>query len=110
MATWLTENEDFETSKVLFLPYIYGKPGDYNTLFTGVNNCLVNAESAGLKTCIIKADQPLYIKIRDIISSKILSDLFVCGRLGSFYTAMSYIGCIGFVMSGSGIEQALGTV
>lgn len=107
----LTNGEDFITSKVLFLPFIYGKPSDYNTLFTSIKDCADNCQKVGLKTCIITADQPLYIKIRDIISSQTWPDnLLVVARLGQFHTDMSFLGSIGYIMSGSGLEQALGTV
>ena len=31
-------------------------------------------------------------------------------RLGGFYTMMSFIGSVGTMMRGSGLEEALGTV
>ena len=54
-------------------------------------------------------DQPLFAKADDIVQASPEIDLnFV--RLGGFHLIMSYMGSIGFIMRGSGIETLLGTV
>jgi len=51
--------------------------------------------------------QPLWLKAVEIIQAKSLN--IVC-RLGGFHTMMSFIGSIGSMMKGSGLEEALETV
>ncbi|KYN15739.1 hypothetical protein ALC57_12036 [Trachymyrmex cornetzi] len=56
-------------------------------------------------------DQPLYIKSRDIVAATNLSDTTqVVVRLGGFHTILSFLGCIGYIMAGSGIKEALNTI
>ena len=56
--------------------------------------------------CII-VDQPLWIKAVEITKAKSTND--VC-RLGGFHTVMNFIGSIGTMMKGSGLEEAFGIV
>lgn len=57
-------------------------------------------------------DQPLYIKACDIISScpenSDLSTIIV--RLGGFHLLMSFMGCIGYIMDGSGLKELFSVV
>ncbi|GFU56056.1 uncharacterized protein TNCV_3405201 [Trichonephila clavipes] len=63
------------------------------------------AKQLNMRTCILTIDQPLYMKARDIASVVCLSnEVLVAVRLGSFHTAMSYMGSIGYIMAGSGIK------
>ena len=55
----------------------------------------------------ITFDQPLWIKAMDIITNKSMN--IVC-RLGGFHTLMSFMGSIGKMMKGSGLEESLETV
>ena len=49
-------------------------------------------------------DQPLWYKASGIIAKKKLN--IIC-RLGGFHTLMSFLGAVGDMMSGSGIEELL---
>jgi len=49
-------------------------------------------------------DQPLWLKAVEIITAKSMK--VVC-RLGGFHTMMSFLGSIGSMMKGSGLEDAL---
>ena len=55
----------------------------------------------------ITFDQPLWIKAVEIIKSKSMN--IVC-RLGGFHRMMSFMGSLGTMMKGSGLEEALGCV
>ena len=57
-----------------------------------------------MNTPCVTFDQPLYAKATAIIAEKGLN--IVC-RLGGFHLLMSYLGSIGHVMSGSGLEELL---
>ena len=65
------------------------------------------AETLNIKTPVITFDQPLWYKASGVIAEK---DLKIVYRLGGFHTLMSFIGSIGYMMSGSGLEEALGQV
>lgn len=58
----LTSTHDFDTSSIIFLPFIYASSSDYNTLYTAMKTSVDNAKSLNMKTCIVTFDQPLYIK------------------------------------------------
>ena len=61
-------------------------------------------ENQGIPVCPVTFDQPLYIKAADIIAaSDDLTKVFV--RLGGFHLLMSFMGSIGYIMAGSGLEE-----
>ena len=60
-----------------------------------------------IPTPCVTFDQLLWLKAVEIIQAKPLN--IVC-RLGGFHTMMSFIGSIGSMMKGSGLEEALETV
>ncbi|CAH0562841.1 unnamed protein product [Brassicogethes aeneus] len=65
-------------------------------------------QSLNQKTCFVTLDQPLYIKARDIISycdEAEFSNVII--RLGGFHLLMSFMGSIGYLMSGSGLNDVL---
>lgn len=51
--------------------------------------------------CFVTFDQPLYMKARQMQSG------ILAVRLGGFHTLMSYLGCIGHTMAGSGLKEVL---
>jgi hypothetical protein len=65
------------------------------------------------QTGIVTYDQPLFILANDIIlatkksGSDELSNIFV--RLGGFHILMSFLGSIGYIMGGSGLEELWST-
>lgn len=54
----------------------------------------------------ITFDQPLWLKTRSLVDENM--DVFV--RLGGFHLLMSFLGAIGFIMSGSDLEEMCETV
>jgi len=62
------------------------------------------AKSLGLPTACIRFDQPLYIKALNVT---LKAQLYVVVRLGGFHTLMSFMGSLGHVMCGCGIEDVL---
>ncbi|KAL8616901.1 hypothetical protein ACOMHN_041820 [Nucella lapillus] len=54
-------------------------------------------------------DQPLYWKAHEIISNKPEQQELSCIllRLGVFHVEMSFMGCIGHLMDGSGLQEIL---
>lgn len=63
-----------------------------------------------LFTCFVTFDQPLYQKSFEMVKS--CSEEFpnVMVRLGIFHLLMSFLGAIGFIMSGSGINEVLNVI
>lgn len=70
---------------------------------------LAQARKFGGKLCKVKFDQPLYAKAIKIVASADKSDpisnIFV--RLGGFHLLMSFLGSIGYIICGSGFEEAM---
>ena len=52
------------------------------------------------------------MKARDIVANNpnLPDKSVVIPRLGGFHMLMSYLGCIGYIMGGSGIKEALSTI
>ena len=61
-------------------------------------------DKAGQKTCFVTFDQLLYIKATEIVRSspELSSVVFL---LGGFHLMMSFMGAIGHIMPGSGLEE-----
>ena len=91
-------------SEVLFLPIIDLNPSDETCIYSTLVYTQSQAEQLGIPTACITFDQPLWLKAVEIISERSLS--IVC-RLGGFHTMMSFLGSIGSMMKGSGLEEAL---
>ncbi|KYN19070.1 hypothetical protein ALC57_08602 [Trachymyrmex cornetzi] len=108
---YLTDKQEFEISKVLFYPFINASSSDYNTIYTAEVTSAEKAVCLGMKTCFITFDQPLYMKARDILAATLISDeTFIVIRLGGFHMLMSFMGCIGYIMEGSDINQVLSLI
>ena len=95
-------------SSIEALPFINMDPNNMSTIYTALR--FVNEQSLRQKMpCIVTFDQPLFLKAVDIVSaSEDLSRVIV--RLGGFHLLMSFLGCIGHIMTGSGIEEIWKTV
>ncbi|KYM98809.1 hypothetical protein ALC62_10473 [Cyphomyrmex costatus] len=108
----ITRHKSVEKTKVLFLPFINAPPSDYDTIYTALKMAAQKAKDLQLQTTIVTIDQPLYIKGRDIVAcSKEDSELKnIIVRLGGFHTLMSFLGCIGFIMAGSGLREVLSVI
>lgn len=89
------------------LPFINLDPGNLSTIYTAL--CFTASQCRQLNQCIVFVtfDQPLYIKAVTMVksenSSSELSKIVV--RLGGFHLLMSFLGTIGYIMNGSGIED-----
>ncbi len=90
-----------ETTSVTFLPFINSPPSEYSTIRTALQYALKNCQEIGATVCFVTFDQPLYLKAREIT----FGDIMV--RLGGFHLLMSFLGCIGHTMAGSGLKDVL---
>ena len=90
------------------LPIINLHPADMNALYSLLS--FISDQSKNLDVVnppTVTFDQPLYVKAVEIALSMNM-DIIV--RLGGFHQLMSFLGSIGCVMEGSGLQNALGTV
>ncbi len=94
-------------SEVLLLPIIDLNPSDETCIYSTLIYIQRQAERLNIPTPCITFDQPLWLKAVEIIKAKSMN--IVC-RLGGFHTMMSFMGSIGSMMKGSGLEEALETV
>ena len=98
-------------SAITFMPMIDLNPSDCSCIFSTLH--FVCEQAQRYKTTpILTFDQPLYQKAIDIISSQESSSPLktMVMRLGAFHTQMSFLGCIGHLMSGSGLQEVVETV
>lgn len=98
--------EGYAKSEVLFLPIIDLNRSNETCIYSTLLYIENQALQLGIPVPCVTFDQPLWIKAIKIIKSKSLK--IVC-RLGGFHTMMSFVGSIGSVMKGSGLEEALET-
>ncbi|CAH2098341.1 unnamed protein product [Euphydryas editha] len=102
-----TAEKPFQRSRIICLPFINAPPTDYDTILTSLLFSIEKCKASNQNTCIVTFDQLLCWKARDITAAADpntdLSKVVV--RLGGFHLFMSFIGAIGYIMSGSGLED-----
>lgn len=95
-------------SQIAFLPMIDLNPTDKSYVFTTLHFISDLSQRYHLNP-VITFDQPLWLKSRRILASEPddspLQSIFL--RLGGFHTEMSFLGCFGHLMAGSGLEQVI---
>ncbi|XP_043501617.1 uncharacterized protein LOC122523810 [Polistes fuscatus] len=96
----LTTDNTNDVSKVVCLPLINQPSSNMSTINTALRTALVETRRINQKMCFETFDQPLYYKACAIVaaSQDILKNVVV--RL-----LMSYLGSIGHIMNGSGLED-----
>uniref|UniRef100_A0A1B0CSS6 Uncharacterized protein n=1 Tax=Lutzomyia longipalpis TaxID=7200 RepID=A0A1B0CSS6_LUTLO len=102
-----TSSPEHESSSIEIVPFINLPPGDLSCIYTALKFATEQCRLQHQKTCFVTFDQPLYLKAREIAGAlehtNDLPGLIV--RLGGFHLLMSFIGAVGYVMTGSGIED-----
>ena len=88
-------------SEVLLLPIIDLSPTDHSCIYSTLGYIQSQAIHLNTPKPCVTFDQPLWLKAVEIIKAKAMNT--VC-RLGGFHTLMSFLGCIGSMMKGSGLE------
>ena len=98
-------------STVMFLPMIDMHPTEPACILSTLNFLHGLAAQHNFMT-VVTFDQPLFYKAYLLINNQPpdspLRKIIV--RLGGFHTIMSFLGAIGTLMGGSGIEEILGTI
>ena len=94
-------------SIVHMLPIIDLDPTDMSCIYSTLLFVIKQAKELNIPTPILTFDQPLWLKAMEIVKALNLKVILI---LGGFRTMMSYVGCIGKLMSQSGLSTALETV
>lgn len=69
----------------IFLPFINAASCDYNTMYTARKTSVDNVKKElSIRTCILKFDQILYMKARDINFCLFISSNIGCCEVGLF--------------------------
>jgi hypothetical protein len=89
---------------ITMLPIIDLSSSNESCIFSTLLFVTQQATKLNVVVPCITFDQPLWLKAVEIVRA---SGLKVVVRLGGFHTLMSFLGSIGTVMGGSGIEDAL---
>lgn len=99
----------YDISRIEILPFLNHDPNHADTIYSALAYAQSLAEKHQLGVCPVTFDQPLYIKAAEIVqASPDLTNPIV--RLGGFHLVMSYMGAIGYIMSGSGLQGQWETV
>lgn len=88
-----------EKSTIEFLPIINAKPEPFGTLYTTLIECLRRSES---RPVVATFDLPLWLKTVRVVLD---NDMPIIPRLGGFHLLKSFLGCIGYIMKDSGLED-----
>jgi len=88
-------------SQIEFLQIIDQPPDSYSTVYTTLFECL---KTASAKLMVITFDLPLWLKASRIFLEK---GMPVIVRLGGFHTLKSFLGCVGYIMADSGLEDLM---
>lgn len=94
----------YEISLLEPLRFINMDPNNIDEMYTSLTFAADECKKQNIATCLVIFDQPLFIKASDIISgSEELNNVIV--RLGVFHLKVSYMGAVGYIVSGSGIGE-----
>jgi len=95
-------------ASVLFLPMIDMNPGNLSCIYSTLSYICDHACRYGV-TPMVTFDQPLWWKAMTILENESPSSELrkIVLRLGGFHTLMSFLGCIGHIMAGSGLKSLL---
>ena len=93
----------YDTSKVVVLSFINLDTNNLTTIYTALHFAHDLCEQYGISMCPVTLDHPLYIKAVGIVNAS--DNLEVIVLLGGFHLLMSFMGAIGNIVAGSGIEE-----
>lgn len=96
-----------DATQVMYLPLIDQPPTNHDTVLTTMMELRRITNECGQSFTVFTADQAIYKVVIDIIwnDQDHFSDFVP--RLGGMHTLMSFIGCVGTLMAGSGLLEIL---
>ena len=93
---------------IYFLPMIDHNPSDLSCVYSTLYYISQLASKHNISP-VVTFDQPLYWKAVTIvnaeISTSVLKNLVL--MLGGFHTKMSFLGCVGYIMQGTGLTEVI---
>ena len=94
-------------TSIIYLPLIYKAPADPATIMSDMLKARAVTEATVQEYMVFTADQQLYrVAVRVMWENQVLfGNIYL--RLGGMHLLMSYVGCIGSLMAGSGIVEML---
>ena len=92
-------------SSIRFLPII--DPSNESCIYSTLLFVISQAKKLEVHTPCVTFDRPLWLKAFNIVHAENLQ--IIC-RLGGFYTLMSFLGSIGTLMKGPGLEDLFAEV
>lgn len=94
-------------ASVLFLPMIDLPSSNESCLYSTLRFVASQGRTYGF-TPVLTFDQPLWWKSMKILKSDTTNELSsIVLKLGGFHLMMSFVGCIGHLMQGSGLKEVL---
>lgn len=112
MSNAHSRNTDYSTSAIVPLPFVNLDPGNPSTIYTCLLYAAEQCDKYKQSCCMVTFDQPLYVKACEMILAadrdSALSRVVV--RLGGFHLLLSFMGAVGHIMAGSGLEDLWKTV
>lgn len=110
----INTNMPYEKSRIISLPMVNNAATDLNTIYTVLCYSQSKCKDFNQNKIFSTFDQSLYIKAREIVANYANSPTenlnLVIVRLGGFHLLMSFMGCIGHIMSGSGLSTILSKI
>lgn len=111
METHPLRVDEYYVSTIRYLPFVNLKAASKDAITTVLHYASGETIKKGQRTCFVTFDQPLYIMAREITAAyqkcpepdTSLENVIV--RLGGFHLLMSFLGAIGYIMSGSGLQE-----
>ena len=91
-------------SSIQFPRIINANPNEMQTIYITLIRAIKGTHEV---PAIVTFDLPLFIKAQQIVKEQSLDVLL---RLGGFHFLKSYLGCIGYIMEGSGLAEAMSVV
>ena len=94
-------------TNIVYLPLIDKAPADPATIMSAMLKARAVTEATGQEYVVFTADQQLYrVAVHVMWENRALfGNIYL--RLGGMHMLMSYVGCIGSLMAGSGIVEVL---
>ena len=107
MQDLIGKNVPKQKDHITLLPTIDMNPNNEQCIYSTLMFIIEQAKQLNVQVPCVTFDQPLWLKATGIIAE---SKLNIVARLGGFHTAMSFLGAIGKLMKGSGLEELISEV
>lgn len=108
----VTRSDYSDNSSIVTMPFIMAPPSDLDTVHTALLIAADAGVRGGVGRIVVTFDLPLYMKALEIVlAAPPHSPLQkVVPRIGGFHLTMSFLGCIGYIMADSGLQELLSIV